>query len=109
MKVIYSNSPELLQGVTRSDLSAVDSTPEIIYTFPEGPRDVILSAVMESIRNVFYTMTGVACLTFVITLFFSNKRIPKDEEIAKKDDMKRSKRQKSNELMRICRNVICNM
>jgi hypothetical protein len=92
MKAICNNSPELLQGVTQSDLSAVDSTPEIIYTFPEGPRNVILNAVMESIRNVFYIMTAAACLTFVITLFFSNKRIPRDEEIAKKEDYEKVKK-----------------
>lgn len=80
------DSPDLFQNYTVEDVLSVISSPQLIANFNGEEKPLILQAVMDSIRNVFYMVLGFTCLTFVLTLFYSNKMIPKKEEIQTKEE-----------------------
>nr|QFR37140.1 MFS transporter [Cyberlindnera americana] len=87
LKDKITENSELFSGYSMSELSKMLNNPSLLSTLPDDVKAVVLKCIMGSIHNVFYTIAAVSCLTFVCVLCFSNKRIPKEGEIQKKEDL----------------------
>lgn len=80
------NNPAIFGDIDLGDVDLILSSPRVIRTLPNDAQSIILKAVMESIRNVFYFCTGIASLMFVVTLLYSPKRLPSDAQVEHKTD-----------------------
>lgn len=57
------------------------SSPKLINKIPDPTRGQIYDALMDAIITSFYLGLGFSCAAFVCSLFATNKKIPKDDEI----------------------------
>lgn len=64
-------------------LTEILSQTNLILQLNSHDRDLIRSAMTESIHDVFWLAFGVSIACFISTLFMSNRKLPKKDEIAK--------------------------
>lgn len=57
------------------------STPKYIQTLPADTQDEIMDALMVAIKAVFKLGIGFSCAALVLTIFTTNKRIPKHSDL----------------------------
>ncbi|ODV81672.1 MDR transporter [Suhomyces tanzawaensis NRRL Y-17324] len=65
---------------------AILSSPRLINLFPPSTRQLVIRQFMRALKNTFYFGLGLACVSFVASVFCTNRRIPKDEDVLKKED-----------------------
>ncbi|ODQ58133.1 hypothetical protein WICANDRAFT_85250 [Wickerhamomyces anomalus NRRL Y-366-8] len=86
-KALKSYPNGTLGGLNGHDASKLIASPGLIRNLDPEVKKVVLKAIMKSIRNVFIVTTTMAVVSFVVILFFSNKRLPKEEDVQQtKDD-----------------------
>lgn len=81
--LVNSLPNKTLSGFTADQATKLISEPAVISKLSPRNQKLVIDVVMESIKNVFYTLTAVACLSLVTILFYSNKKIPKENEVKK--------------------------
>ncbi|ABN68101.2 MDR transporter [Scheffersomyces stipitis CBS 6054] len=64
----------------------VISSPEIIKSFSESTRQLVLDQFMKCIKNVFYLAFALSVIAMIASFFTTNKRIPKHSDIERDDD-----------------------
>lgn len=78
-----SDDYEALKSVPAKTLI---STPSIIHELPSTAKELVLEQFMRALRNVFYLGLAFACAGFIVSLFTTNKMIPKHENVEKAGD-----------------------
>lgn len=85
-EIVRTLPGETLDGLTADQASKLISQPDLIRGLAYESQAIVVNVVVKSIRNVFYTMLAVSCVTFLTTCFLSNKRLPKSDEIEQLSD-----------------------
>ncbi|KAH3671380.1 hypothetical protein WICMUC_004677 [Wickerhamomyces mucosus] len=76
-----------LSGVlTEAEIISIASKPDQLHALDDETRDIIVTWIMHSIRNVFISSTSLMCLCVVLCCLFSNKRLPSATEVKTKED-----------------------
>lgn len=89
--------PAAFPGITVADLEALANSPKSIQQLSTEGADIILDSVMHSIRSVLYFCTGIGGLAFIVTIFYSNKKLPTDQEVEKKSDYEEEEKENLEE------------
>lgn len=86
---LANNNPQLFKQLSSFDPKLLRVSTAVLDSLSPAALHFVRSVMMDSIRNVFYMSLGVAGLSFIASLFLSNKKIPKKSEIgtAVRDDM----------------------
>lgn len=84
----YSANQEAFEGISMATLETAIGSPDVIKTLSPEVQFIVLTCVMDAIRNVYYFCLGVSCFTFFVPFFYSSKRLPKDEDVEKRSDYK---------------------
>jgi EmrB/QacA subfamily drug resistance transporter len=82
---ISPNSPDY-QQLIRIDPKAIIESPNLIRSFSPATQTILLDAVMGAIKNSFYLGLAFASASLVASLFTTNKRIPKQQNIRMKEE-----------------------
>nr|QFR37107.1 MFS transporter [Cyberlindnera americana] len=83
---IYQENPSAFFGLKPSDMFKFYGSPSLIKNLPPSVSRIIYACIMKAIKNVFYACTGVSVITVVLTAFFANTRVPKDEDVKTKEE-----------------------
>lgn len=81
-----STSAILSYGYTIDEMITLVNSPSVIQSLDPDLKNILLNSIMSSIKNVFYTSTGVGCLMFILVIFFPNKKVPRDDEVLTKEE-----------------------
>lgn len=76
--------------LTSIPTKALVSNPSLINKFPDSLKKSTLTAFLHALKNIFYFSIAISALLVIITVFTTNKRIPKDEDVQKSKDVKKS-------------------
>ncbi|CDR41453.1 CYFA0S07e02300g1_1 [Cyberlindnera fabianii] len=87
IKDAIKKHPDLFESLGSYDLSSMTNNPALARTLPSATREVVFECIMGAIRNVYYVSCASMCLAFVMTVCFSNRRVPAENEVAKKEDV----------------------
>lgn len=63
------------------------STPTIIHKLPNSAKQMVLDQFMKALKNVFYLGLAFSCLGFIVSLFTTNQKIPRHENVKKAEDV----------------------
>lgn len=96
--ILSSLSPdsEDYQSLSKYPPERLIQTPDIINSLPPSARELVIDAFMKALKNVFYLGLGLSLVSFVASLFTTNKRIPKDEDMYGGSDSEESEDQTEN-------------
>ncbi|ONH66409.1 Vacuolar basic amino acid transporter 5 [Cyberlindnera fabianii] len=87
IKDAIKKHPDLFESLGSYDLSSMMNNPSLARTLPSATREVVFECIMGAIRNVYYVSCASMCLAFVMTVCFSNRRVPAENEVAMKEDV----------------------
>ena len=62
------------------------STPSLIQSLPDSAKEMVLDQFMKALKNVFYLGLAISCAGFIVSLFTTNKKIPRHENVKKAGD-----------------------
>ncbi|ONH67744.1 Vacuolar basic amino acid transporter 5 [Cyberlindnera fabianii] len=92
---LFNNHPSLFDGMSKDDVLTLLGAPSTIADSVSSDAKVALyNVIMGSIHNVFYMCIGSAILMLFSALMYSNKRIPREEDIKTKKDHEREQQEK---------------
>lgn len=80
-----ASSPELASSLN-APISAVLQSPSLIWHLPPTARDIVLDEFLRALHDVFYLNLAFALMALVLTIFSTNERIPRGDQIAYNDD-----------------------
>nr|QFR37139.1 MFS transporter [Cyberlindnera americana] len=80
-------NPTIFESLETSSLMEMLNNPSLIESLPKDVKKIVIKCIMDSIRNLFYTSTGVLGLAFLTTVCYSNRRIPLQENMGTKEEM----------------------
>lgn len=66
-------------------LDSLQSNPAVLHHLPEPFKQNFLEIFVASFHNIFYFLLGISVLLIVLSLFTTNKNIPKDSEVEVKE------------------------
>jgi hypothetical protein len=81
-----TSSSQEHQILSSIPVEAITSDPQIIYKLPKSLRAPLIHAYVKSFHNIYYFMIGVSAVLLVLTVFATNKKLPKDKDVATKGD-----------------------
>lgn len=76
-----SHDSQEYQDLSKYPALSLLQTPEIINSLASSSKDLVIDAFMNALRNVFYFGLALSLVSFVASLFTTNKRIPRDEDM----------------------------
>lgn len=82
-KVLATTTDESLRGLDSSQITSLMSSPDAIKTLSSTGQSLVKGAIMGAIKNVFIVSASLCCVSFITTCLYSNKRLPKSEDIQK--------------------------
>jgi len=62
------------------------STPSLVQDLPSSAKEMVLDQFMKALKNVFYLGLAFSCAGFIVSLFTTNKKIPRHENVKKASD-----------------------
>ncbi|KAH3674997.1 hypothetical protein WICPIJ_009383 [Wickerhamomyces pijperi] len=84
--IVAKNLHELNGKITREQVLSVTASPAFLKSLDKETRDLVISWIMSAVRNVFITSASLMCFSSLLTVFYSNKRIPAKEEVMSKEE-----------------------
>lgn len=84
---ILNLSPNSLeyQELIHVEPRTIIESPSLIRSFSPSTQAIILGQIMRAIKNTFYLGLALTSASFITSIFTTNKRLPKDENIRQKD------------------------
>lgn len=67
-------------------IESITSNPRLINDFPVSLQKPLLSVFMKALKNVFYFALALSCILFIMGVFTTNRRIPKDSNVQTKNN-----------------------
>ncbi|CAM9021889.1 unnamed protein product [Wickerhamomyces anomalus] len=90
----FENSPDgTLGGLTGKGATMLIASPRLIQKLDPEVKEVVLKAIMRSIKNVFIVLTAMASVSFVLIIFWSNKRLPKGDDVQQQKEKEEEQKQ----------------
>ncbi|ODV80465.1 MDR transporter [Suhomyces tanzawaensis NRRL Y-17324] len=84
---IVRNAPEAVkQQFATEQILKVLNSPKLIKSFPQEIQNQIFDSLMDGLQNTFYFGVACACVALVTSIFGTNRRIPKDEDVVKSEE-----------------------
>lgn len=74
------------QALAHVDPKLLLLTPQLIHQLPEAAKQLVLDEFMKALKNVFYFSLACALVAFVASLFSTNKKLPKPEDVYSDDE-----------------------
>lgn len=82
----YFANADVFQDVTLSAVKEVAGSPKSLLLLSPAAQAVVKQCIMDAIHNVFYLAIAVSGVTVITSLFFDNMRLPKDQDVEKRED-----------------------
>ncbi|CUM46192.1 uncharacterized protein AC631_00007 [Debaryomyces fabryi] len=74
------------KALNKVPVKTLISTPTLIQDLPSSAKEMVLDQFMKALRNVFYLGLAFSCAGFIVSLFTTNKKIPRHENVKKASD-----------------------
>jgi len=86
-KLIQNTTDGSLGGLTVEEASNIIAKPAMIDNLTSSAKKAVINVIMKSLKNVFIVATAIAALSFIVVCVYSNKRIPEEQDVAKKEEL----------------------
>lgn len=74
------------EALKKVPVKTLISTPSLIQSLPDSAKEMVLDQFMKALKNVFYLGLAFSCAGFIVSLFTTNKKIPRHENVKKAGD-----------------------
>lgn len=93
--------------LSKLDAKTLIQTPTLINSLPSSTKDLVIGQFMKAVKNVFYLCLAFSVISFIASIFTTNKRIPKDDEVYLGSDEEKDDQDEQNEVYTGDRDANC--